>query len=134
MSQVQFSWSCSQYSESQTCNFQVPVTYFQVLGCQGPRVPGLSVPGLRVPGLRALESQVAGPGSQVLILDYAEIYSNHENCNNKFSLNTFSDQITICQISFEIFDVKKIDTRAKKIFELHKGISLLSSHFSVEVK
>ena len=31
------------------------------------------------------------------------------------SLNTFSDQIiTICQISFEILDVKQIDTRAKK--------------------
>ena len=25
-------------------------------------------------------------------------------------VNTFSDQITICQISFEIFDVKHIDT------------------------
>ena len=31
-----------------------------------------------------------------------------------FPLNTFSDQITICQISFEIFDVKQIDTQAKK--------------------
>ena len=34
--------------------------------------------------------------------------------NIKFSLNTFSYQITICQISFKIFDVKQIDTRAKK--------------------
>ena len=40
--------------------------------------------------------------------------STHENCNIKFPLNIFSDQITICQISFEIFDVKQIDTRAKK--------------------
>ena len=29
--------------------------------------------------------------------------SDHENCNMKFPLNTFSDQITIYQISFEIF-------------------------------
>ena len=83
-------------------------------GSQSPRVSGPRVPGLSVSGLRVLGSQVLGPGSQVLILDYAEISSNHENCNNKFSLNTFSDQITICQISFEIFDVKKTDTRAKK--------------------
>ena len=40
--------------------------------------------------------------------------SNHENCNIKFSLNTFSDQISICQISFEIFDVTQIDTSAKR--------------------
>ena len=31
------------------------------------------------------------------------------------SLNTFSYQITICQISFEIFDVKQIDAHAKKV-------------------
>ena len=40
--------------------------------------------------------------------------SNHENCNIKFLLNTFSDQITICQISIEIFDVNQIEVRAKK--------------------
>ena len=85
------------------------MTYFQVPRCQGPRVPGSRV---LESGISA--SQVLGPWSQVLILDYAEISSNHENCNNKFSLNTFSDQITISQISFEIFDVKKIDTPAKK--------------------
>ena len=39
--------------------------------------------------------------------------TNHENSNNKFSLNKFSGQITICQISFEIFDVKQTDARAK---------------------
>ena len=32
-----------------------------------------------------------------------KIFSNRENCNIKFSLNKFSDQITICQISFEIY-------------------------------
>ena len=42
------------------------------------------------------------------------VFSNHENCNMKFLLNTFSDQIAICEISFEIFDVKQIDARAKK--------------------
>ena len=31
----------------------------------------------------------------------------------KFSLNSFSDQVTICQISFETFDVKQIDTQQK---------------------
>ena len=41
--------------------------------------------------------------------------SNHENCSIKFPLNTFPDQITICQIYFEIFEVKQIDTRAEKI-------------------
>ena len=30
------------------------------------------------------------------------------------TLNKFSDEITIFQISFEIFDVKQIDTGAKK--------------------
>ena len=35
-------------------------------------------------------------------------------CNIKFPLNTFSDQITISQIPFKIFDVKQIDARAKK--------------------
>ena len=40
--------------------------------------------------------------------------SNHKICHLKFSLNTFSDQITICEISFEFFDVKQIDTRAFK--------------------
>ena len=40
--------------------------------------------------------------------------SNHGNCNIKFRLNSFSNQITICQISFEIFGVKQIDARAKK--------------------
>ena len=58
-------------------------------------------------------------------------FSNHEKCNIKLPLNTFSDQITICQISFEIFDVKQIDTRA---FKLRQGISLFSSYFFVEMK
>ena len=40
--------------------------------------------------------------------------SNLENCDIIFPLSIFSDHITICQISFEIFDVKQIDTRAKK--------------------
>ena len=40
--------------------------------------------------------------------------SNHEKRNIKFPLNTLSDQITICQISFETIDVEQIDTRAKK--------------------
>ena len=31
-----------------------------------------------------------------------------------FFLNTLSDQITICEISFEIFDVKQMDTRVKR--------------------
>ena len=39
--------------------------------------------------------------------------SNHENCNIKFSLKYVFYQITICQISFEIFDVKQIYTREK---------------------
>ena len=30
-------------------------------------------------------------------------FSNYENCNMKFPLHKFSDQITICQISFEIY-------------------------------
>ena len=50
-------------------------------------------------------------------------------------LNIFSDQSIICQISFEIFDVKQVDTRAKKLmFELRQGISLFSFHFSIEMK
>ena len=36
--------------------------------------------------------------------------------NTAFYLKLISDQITICQISFEIFDVKQIDTRAKRYF------------------
>ena len=39
--------------------------------------------------------------------------SNHENCNIKFSLTFVFYQITICQISFQIFDVKQIYTREK---------------------
>ena len=86
VSQARFSGSCSQDSGSQSRNFQVPRTYFQVFGCQGPRVPEFRVPesrvwgsqdpGSRVLGLWVLGSQVSGlrvpgPGSQVLILDYA---------------------------------------------------------------
>ena len=57
---------------------------------------------------------------------YPEIFSqqnssNHENCNIKFPLETFSDQITVCQISFEIFDIKQTDTRAKK-YKSHLSI------------
>ena len=40
-----------------------------------------------------------------------KLSSKHKNCNIKLPLNTFSDQVTIGQISFEIFDVKEIDTR-----------------------
>ena len=69
MSQVQFLGSCSQDSGSQGRNFQVPDTHFQGPGCQDPcpRIPGLRVSEPQVPG-----SQVLGPGSQVLILDYAQ--------------------------------------------------------------
>ena len=62
-SQVQFSGSCSQNSGSQTRNFQVSVTYFQVPGCQSLRVPGSRIPESWVSG-----SQVSGswgPRSQV---------------------------------------------------------------------
>ena len=51
--------------------------------------------------------------------------SNHGNCNIKFSLNTFSDQITICQISFEIFEVKQIATQAKKYLNSIRVFPLL---------
>ena len=51
------SGSWSQDSGSQSRNFQVPGTYFQVPGCQGPRVPGSRVPKSRVSGFQ-------GPGSQ----------------------------------------------------------------------
>ena len=90
------SGSWSQDSGSQSRNFQVPGTYFQVPGCQDPRVPGsrvpksrvsgFRVPGLRVPGVRVLGSQVSGlrvpgPGSHVMILDYAKKYTNiYEYC------------------------------------------------------
>ena len=51
--------------------------------------------------------------------------SNHGKCNIKFSLNTFSDQITICQISFEIFEVKQIATQAKKYLNSIRVFPLL---------
>ena len=70
-SKVQFSGSCSQDSESQGRNFQGPGTYFQVLGCQGPRVPGSRVPESRVSGSWFKGLRVRGPGSHVLTLDYA---------------------------------------------------------------
>ena len=61
-SQVQLSGSCSQYSGSQGCNFQVAGTHFQGPGCQNPVSQG--------PRVKGLGSQVLG--SQVLIfLDYA---------------------------------------------------------------
>ena len=45
--------------------------------------------------------------------------SNHENCNIKFRLNSFSNQITICQISFEIFGSNKLMLKLKgKYFNL----------------
>ena len=44
----------------------------------------------------------------------SEISSNHENCNIKFTLKYVFYQITICQISFEIYDAKQIYTREKK--------------------
>ena len=53
---------------SQVPRPRVPVPKFQDPKSQGPRVSGLRVPGLRVPGLRS-----QGPGSQVLILDYADL-------------------------------------------------------------
>ena len=37
----------------------------------------------------------------------------NENCNIKFSLKYVSNQLTVCQISFEIFDVKQIYSREK---------------------
>ena len=57
VSQVQFSESCSQDSESQGCNFQVSGTHFQGRGCQGPVSQGLESQnpgsqGPRIPGLR----------------------------------------------------------------------------------
>ena len=105
VSQVQFSGSCSQEPGSQSSSFQFPGTYFQRPRCQrtmsqslssrvlGARVPCSSVPesqdpgsqsprsqGVRIPGLRVLGPRVSGlrvpgPGSQVLILDYA-VFSN----------------------------------------------------------
>ena len=45
--------------------------------------------------------------------------SNHENCNIKFRLNSFSEQITICQISFEILMSNKSMLKQKsKYFNL----------------
>ena len=44
----------------------------------------------------------------------SEIPLTNENCNIKFPLNTLFDQITICQISFETFDVNQIYTRTKE--------------------
>ena len=41
--------------------------------------------------------------------------SNHENCNIKFPLNTFSNQITICQISFEIYTSFTSNSSSKQI-------------------
>ena len=70
-SKVQFSGSCSQDSESQGRNFQGPGTYFQVLGCHDPRVPGSRVPESRVSGSWFKGLRVRGPGSHVLTLDYA---------------------------------------------------------------
>ena len=60
MSQVQFSGPCSQDSGSEGRKSEVSWTQFQ-----GPSSRVLSVRG---PGLR-----ISGPGSQVLILDYALI-------------------------------------------------------------
>ena len=72
-SQVQFWGSCCQDSGSQSRNFQVPGTYFQVPGCQGPRVPGSRVPESRVsgsqgPGVPGLRSQ--DPRYRVSGLDF----------------------------------------------------------------
>ena len=39
--------------------------------------------------------------------------SNHENCNTKFPLKHSSNQITMYQISFEIFDIKQTYTQEK---------------------
>ena len=57
---------------------RVPVPRSWVSGSQSPRVLGLSVSGSRASGSwvsgswgRGLKSQGPGPGSQVLILDYA---------------------------------------------------------------
>ena len=61
VSQVQFSWSCSQDSWSQGRKSQILGTQFQGPGCQG-----LEFRCHRVLGFRN-----SGPGSQVLILCYA---------------------------------------------------------------
>ena len=62
-SQVQFSGSCSQDFGSQSLNFQVPGTYFQVSGCQGLRVSESRVPKSRVSGSQGPRSQSPGfPG------------------------------------------------------------------------
>ena len=64
-SQVQFSGSCSQVSGSQSLNFKVPGTYFQVSGCQGPTVLAFRVPESRFSGSQISESQGSasqGPG------------------------------------------------------------------------
>ena len=96
VSKYQFSIPRDLFPGSLVSGFHVPESQFESLGCQGPvfqgpRVPGshlqesqdpdsrvsgsqgLGVPGLRVLGSRISGLRVPGPGSQVLILDYAKI-------------------------------------------------------------
>ena len=84
-SQVQLSGSCSQDSESQILgrNFQVPGTYFQVPGCQGPgfQCPGSQV--LRVPGLGS-----QGSGSQGSEISHMLVITLEPYIKLKFSEDT----------------------------------------------
>ena len=58
-----------------------------------------------------------------------------KTANIKFSLNTFSDQITIYHISFEIFDVKQIYAQVKKVnIWTPLGYFSFLFHFSVDMK
>ena len=57
---------CPRVPESQGPRFKSP-------GCQGPRIPGLRILDLRVLGSWVSGLRVPDPGSQVLILDYAQI-------------------------------------------------------------
>ena len=55
--------------ESSVSGFRVPGS--QSHRFPGPRVPGIKVPGLRVLAFRVPGLRILGPGSQILILDYA---------------------------------------------------------------
>lgn len=56
----------------------------------------------------------------------------HENCKTKYFLNTFSDQLTICEISFEInislnlFAVKHSFAKAERNIKFHFSYSYFS--------
>ena len=97
MSKVLFSGSCSQNSGSQGRKFQgcrfrvlgvrVPCPRVLGVGVSCPRVTGSQVPEFRIPGGPRVPSPGSqGPGSQVLILDYALKISVFTRKHQRWSL------------------------------------------------